>query len=245
MNNGDFVVLMWFRQEAKIALESVFTLEALYFRLHEGDIGRELELRVVMEMNRVVRFTLDELNTLRLDCRAQILKRLVEKAWKQKQTGSLVESLHDPVSPNRLPTTELFAYVSIPLYQAASSARVVILLHDCDFASRARESCRRRNAARARTDNDDARAPRIVLLVDVIAHLQSISLARESKYSAKKKNTLPRGRITNGLLHVLAGAPRQDLSFGAYHSHDVLDPAARNRSAHSWAPRLNSQRKVA
>jgi hypothetical protein len=41
-------------------------------------------------------------------------------------------------------------------------------------------------------------------------------------------------RITNELLHVLAaGAPRQDLSFGAYHSHDVLDPAARNGSAHS------------
>jgi hypothetical protein len=80
-------------QEAQITLESVLALESLNLLFHDRDIGRQFEVRPIVEMYIVVGIALDQMNTFVLQRRAEIRECFLEQLWQKKQTGSLVESL--------------------------------------------------------------------------------------------------------------------------------------------------------
>jgi hypothetical protein len=81
-------------QKREVSFEPISALEALNFALHDGDICREFEGRVIVEMDVVVGFAFDQLDALGVKRSSKILKRLVEKPRKQEQTGTLIESLY-------------------------------------------------------------------------------------------------------------------------------------------------------
>jgi hypothetical protein len=70
MDNGHLVVAMRFLQESQIPLEPVFAFKTLNLSLHDGDVGREFEVGVIVEMDIVVGFALDQLDALCIERRS-------------------------------------------------------------------------------------------------------------------------------------------------------------------------------